>query len=397
MERSGWFDDDDDDSPSEPLPSERVWRHPSELGPHGAFEAAVPRRRTGARFVTALTLGTAGSLVLAVLASVHAFGPTGGGGAVTGIGLQSSLVGEGTSLGLAPSTTRLLTVLTTAAPTSSTSVAASMPPMVQVRTGDADHTIAAALVDDGSLVTTVDDMGDATEGEAVLAGGQTVKVVVERVDVETGVVHLRPATPVEDDDVVPPTAAGTVWIGVSCGDGREPAPTAAPAVTTTTETATTAPATAEEPTTTVVASSAPASTTPTSAAAARPAPTASAVTAAAAATSTTATTSAATTTTVDPLGVTTTEATSAPGTTTTTAPATVSGARVLAVFPGSPADGQLLPGDLIVSVNGRAVHSTWALVLAVRQFPMGTEIKVGLLRDGAALTRTVVLAAAPTR
>lgn len=393
MERSGWFDDDDDDSPSEPLPSERVWRHPSELGPHGAFEAAVPRRRTGARFVTALTLGTAGSLVLAVLASVHAFGPTGSSGTATGNGLQSSLVGEGSSLGFESSTTRLLTVLTTAAPTSSTSVAASMPPMVKVRTGDADHTIAAALVDDGSLVTTVDDMGDATEGEAVLASGQTVKVVVERVDAETGVVHLRPATPVQDDDVEPATAEDTVWIGVSCGDGREPTPTTVPATTTTTESATTAPVTADEPTTTVEASE-PGSSAPTSAATSRPAATASPTTAAP---STTAA-PAAPTTTVGTLGVTTTtESAGAPGTTTTTAPATVSGARVLAVFPGSPADGQLLAGDLIVSVNGRAVHSTWALVLAVRQFPLGTEIKVGLLRDGAALTRTVVLAAAPTR
>ena len=395
------------------MPSERAWRHPSELGPHGAFQAAAPlRRRAGTRFVAALTLGTAGSLVIALLASVHAFGPTGEVSAASNA-IEGSIVGGSPSFGFAPTTTQLIAVLTSVA--TSTTVAASMPAVVKVHTADPNHTIHAALVDDGSLVTTIEELGDAKEGEAVLADGSTVKVTVYRIDAVTGMAHLRAAAAV--DGAAEPDAA---WMGVSCGDGREATPTAdGPAEPTPPTTAVEGPSTTTgDPTTAATAAAAVAGATSSSTAApttvarngapplvgSSAAPTTAAPTtvAPAAVRSTVggpvATGADATTTTVPvtALGLSTTTET-ALATTTTAAAAMVAGVRVLAIFPNSPAAGTLQEGDLIIGLDGHAVHTTWALVLAVRQHPAGTTVTVEFLRDGRRYERPVLLAPAPTR
>lgn len=75
----------------------------------------------------------------------------------------------------------------------------------------------------------------------------------------------------------------------------------------------------------------------------------------------------------------------------------MTGVRVRHVHPDSPAaTAGVLPGDLILAVDDRAVHSRWALVLAVRRHAIGEQVRVEVLRDGARRTFDVVLAAGPT-
>ncbi|MCY4615528.1 MAG: PDZ domain-containing protein, partial [Chloroflexi bacterium] len=66
-----------------------------------------------------------------------------------------------------------------------------------------------------------------------------------------------------------------------------------------------------------------------------------------------------------------------------------------AVFPGSPADaGGILPGDLLVSVDGRQLATIADLDALMRSGapPIG-PIEVAVIRDGAELTLEIDLAA----
>lgn len=69
------------------------------------------------------------------------------------------------------------------------------------------------------------------------------------------------------------------------------------------------------------------------------------------------------------------------------------GALVQEALEGSPAQGQLEPGDLIVSVNGSSVSTADDLTRLVRALPPGTLANVGIRREGG--LRTVVLRTAP--
>lgn len=66
-----------------------------------------------------------------------------------------------------------------------------------------------------------------------------------------------------------------------------------------------------------------------------------------------------------------------------------SGARVVQVVDGSPADDALRRGDVIVEVEGEAIRTSTDVVDAVRSRPAGTKLTVGVERDDA--RRTVVL------
>ena len=74
---------------------------------------------------------------------------------------------------------------------------------------------------------------------------------------------------------------------------------------------------------------------------------------------------------------------------------TADGLRVFAVFPGSPADvGGVRPGDLLVSVAGRALTTLADLDALMRSFnPTSGKVEVVLLRDGQELTLEIDLAA----
>jgi PDZ domain-containing protein len=71
-------------------------------------------------------------------------------------------------------------------------------------------------------------------------------------------------------------------------------------------------------------------------------------------------------------------------------PITVSVDKVTA---GMPADGVLKPGDVIASVNGEKVTSANQLIEKVRSTPVGTEIKIDLVRDGKSQSVTIKTAA----
>ena len=73
---------------------------------------------------------------------------------------------------------------------------------------------------------------------------------------------------------------------------------------------------------------------------------------------------------------------------------TADGLRVFAVFPGSPADvGGVRPGDLLVSVAGRALTTLADLEALMRSFnPTSGKVEVVLLRDGEELTLEIDLA-----
>jgi S1-C subfamily serine protease len=63
------------------------------------------------------------------------------------------------------------------------------------------------------------------------------------------------------------------------------------------------------------------------------------------------------------------------------------GVRVAAVAPGSPAEAQLLPGDVIVSVNGIPAATAGATAAQVRAARRGVRLEVA--RDGATRVFTV--------
>ena len=73
---------------------------------------------------------------------------------------------------------------------------------------------------------------------------------------------------------------------------------------------------------------------------------------------------------------------------------TADGLLVFAVFPGSPADvGGVRPGDLLVSVAGRALTTLADLEALMRSFnPTSGKVEVVLLRDGEELTLEIDLA-----
>ena len=61
---------------------------------------------------------------------------------------------------------------------------------------------------------------------------------------------------------------------------------------------------------------------------------------------------------------------------------TGSGARVVDVVDGSPAEGRLAPGDVVVQVDGRAIGTSEGLRGAIRSQPAGTALRVVVERDG---------------
>src|SRR5262245_5675373 len=63
------------------------------------------------------------------------------------------------------------------------------------------------------------------------------------------------------------------------------------------------------------------------------------------------------------------------------------------VTAGLPADGVLKPGDVIKSVDGTAVTTSQSLVEMVRAQPVGTEIHIGIVRNGQ--PQTVAIKTAP--
>jgi serine protease Do len=72
------------------------------------------------------------------------------------------------------------------------------------------------------------------------------------------------------------------------------------------------------------------------------------------------------------------------------------GVAVRYVYPGSPAGGAgLAAGDVLVSANGKPVHSRGELAVAVCELEPGDELALELRRGGASLRRKVVLVAPP--
>jgi Do/DeqQ family serine protease len=66
------------------------------------------------------------------------------------------------------------------------------------------------------------------------------------------------------------------------------------------------------------------------------------------------------------------------------------GALVNSVFTGSPADdGGLLPGDVIVELNGRPVRDASELILLVGELPVGEKVPFVLYRQGEEISLTV--------
>jgi PDZ domain-containing protein len=58
------------------------------------------------------------------------------------------------------------------------------------------------------------------------------------------------------------------------------------------------------------------------------------------------------------------------------------GVEVTAVFPGTPADGKLVVGDVVVSVNGKAVKTTDDLRRAMGAVKAGARVTYGVRRSG---------------
>jgi len=58
-----------------------------------------------------------------------------------------------------------------------------------------------------------------------------------------------------------------------------------------------------------------------------------------------------------------------------------SGARILEVVDGSPAEGKLRPGDVVIELDGETINAAADLVEAVRSRPAGTELAVVVERD----------------
>jgi serine protease Do len=72
------------------------------------------------------------------------------------------------------------------------------------------------------------------------------------------------------------------------------------------------------------------------------------------------------------------------------------GARVLAVVPGSPAEGTgLREGDVIVSVDGKSIYGPQGLTRALGSHEPGQSVEIGIVRDGDSQALTVDLGERP--
>ena len=453
MERSGWSDDDD----SSPLPprDQRAWRHPSELG----RAAAVPtpgceRRRSTGRFAFAVAAGTAGTLAVASIAVVAlGSGHKPATAPVSGIAISDSLgrvassalttlYSSGAVSGADDQSAVPAVSTTLVARLSSTTIAPSVAPAVVAlqRLDDSSRSVAAVIIDDGTVWAVAADVAGTDRLEATVAGDKVI-LTVDVADPETGLVQLHPSKPLV---LTPPTSVA--WLGVNCNDEyvNRPPSTAPPrdsaqGASTTIDVATTllpavvvspdgpttvaAPTTkvAGQPTTTVtpateatvthgaVTGLAPTPPATTGRAPAErpdvqpPQPVSRADTAGEAASTTisvggsTADASAPTTI-VDNFSPVSSTPLDKPETTTSRSTASnavwpqgdaaaagshMRGVRVRDVVRASPADkGGVRRGDVILSADGRPVRTIWALVLAVRRHAIGDEISVLVRRDG---------------
>lgn len=69
------------------------------------------------------------------------------------------------------------------------------------------------------------------------------------------------------------------------------------------------------------------------------------------------------------------------------------GALVGNVFPDTPADkAGIMPGDIIISFNGKEILSMDDLIIETRKHKVGEKVKLGIVRDGKEITVEVVLA-----
>lgn len=71
------------------------------------------------------------------------------------------------------------------------------------------------------------------------------------------------------------------------------------------------------------------------------------------------------------------------------------GALVGAVSPDSPADGKLLPGDVITALAGAQIDNPRALFIRTAEFQAGENVSVDYMRDGAALHTDLTITAPP--
>lgn len=232
MERSEW--DDDDLTPVGPLlpADDRIWRHPSELGPYVGASAArsASTDRSRGRFGLALVAGSAGALALAGALAVTTRSDPADAGAARAGGQQrsgmlnatsllapistivraldppSSLVGTPTtragsstrSTTLAVATTLdaqpVVTVAASSATTTTIMAGAAWPAgsvVLTVVKGGQTHTVAAVVLGaDGVLVTSAEAVVGAT-ALAVEARGASRSAEVLGIDHETGIAVLH--------------------------------------------------------------------------------------------------------------------------------------------------------------------------------------------------------------
>ena len=434
MERSGWDDDADGYLPP---PSQRAWRHPSELGAQARAPLAA-RRASRSQFALAVAAGAVGSLAIATFAVVIAGTnrpSTSAGLARSDLGgrLLSSTVAA-TVVNELPATTGPVAAATE--PTavhelaSTTTVPLSVPSVVNLRrpAGEVGGTLIAVVVDDTTLLAEPADVTDAARLEAVMPDGSEVSVMVDGVDADSGLVRLKTRGALTATSAEPGT-----WLGVRCSDavltGAAVGPAAADPTTTVTATvATIGLVTSTAPSSVTVPVSAGATSGPASATTETSGPVAS--TTAPASTALARTTLPSVTLTpssppapgkLTPTPPTPTAATTATGkpsaglpavssttptvssttptaatTSTIVAPESRRAVRVHDVVDGSPAaTAGVRSGDLIVAVDGRAVRSMWSLVLAVRRHQIGETATIDVLRDGTLIELSAVLAHHP--
>ena len=440
MERSGWDDDADGYLPP---PSQRAWRHPSELGAQARAPLAA-RRASRSQFALAVAAGAVGSLAIATFAVVIAGTnrpSTSAGLARSDLGgrLLSSTVAA-TVVNELPATSEPVAAATE--PTavhelaSTTTVPLSVPSVVNLRrpAGEVGGTLIAVVVDDTTLLAEPADVTDAARLEAVMPDGSEVSVMVDGVDADSGLVRLKTRGALTATSAEPGT-----WLGVRCSDavltGAAVGPAADPTTTVTATVATiglvtsTAPSSVTVPVSAGATSGSASATTETSgpvASTTAPASTALARTTLPSVTLTPSSPPAPgkltpTPPTPTPAPATATAATTATGkssaglptvssttptvssttptaTTTSTivAPESRRAVRVHDVVEGSPAaSAGMRSGDLIVAVDGRAVRSMWSLVLAVRRHQIGETATIDVLRDGTPMELSAVLAHHP--
>ena len=441
MERSGWDDDADGYLPP---PSQRAWRHPSELGAQARAPLAA-RRASRSQFALAVAAGAVGSLAIATFAVVIAGTnrpSTSAGLARSDLGgrLLSSTVAA-TVVNELPATSEPVAAATE--PTavhelaSTTTVPLSVPSVVNLRrpAGEVGGTLIAVVVDDTTLLAEPADVTDAARLEAVMPDGSEVSVMVDGVDADSGLVRLKTRGALTATSAEPGT-----WLGVRCSDavltGAAVGPAAADPTTTVTATvATIGLVTSTAPSSVTVPVSAGATSAPTSATTETSGPVASTTAPASTALARTtlpsvtltpssppapgkltptpptptpapATATAATTATGKPsAGLPTVSSTTPTVSSTTPTAATTStivapesrrAVRVHDVVDGSPAaTAGVRSGDLIVAVDGRAVRSMWSLVLAVRRHQIGETATIDVLRDGTPMELSAVLAHHP--